>query len=88
VEGQVIAQQTKTKVGKKSLQDLVYYIGSSKQANHFVIVSILLINYIRKNAYGEDFGHALELRKPLDISRFMSILQMSMINVEATRERE
>ena len=47
----------------RSIEDHVYYIGSSKQANDLVIVTKLLINHIKQTyRNGEDTAHAQELR--------------------------
>ena len=82
-------KKTKTDGAKLSLQDHVYYIGSSKQANDFVSVTKFLINHIRKTyTYGEDIGQALQSREPLDFSPLAPKLQVSKAEDEDTREIE
>ena len=82
-------KKTKNDSAKLSIQDHVSYIGSSKQANDFVTVTLFLINHTRKTyTYGEDIGQALQSREPLDFSQLAPRLQVSNAEDKATREVE
>jgi hypothetical protein len=60
---------------KKTLNDNIYYLGSSKQAADYERTTELLINSIRKTfTMGNDIGTALEQLKPFDLDPFKPTL--------------
>jgi hypothetical protein len=86
-DGQTIKKNLEN--SRKSMSDYIYYIGSSKQASDYVVVTKYLINFIQKTyIYGEDIGKALESRVPLDFATLMPILQLSTSEDTLDRERE
>ena len=74
---------------RKSMSDYIYYIGTSKQASDYVVVTKYLINHIQKTYInGEDIGKALETRMPLDFATLMPRLQISTSDDKSDQERE
>ena len=63
----------------KNLNDYIYYIGTSKQANDYQATTKFLINHIRKTyLYGEDIGNALESKGSLEFN--VKIMNFLFIN--------
>jgi hypothetical protein len=56
---------------RKVLSDYIFYLGSSKQASDYEVVSQFVINHICKEfTNGEDIGDALESRSEVDFDAY------------------
>jgi hypothetical protein len=74
---------------RKTLADYVFYIGSTKTASEFEVVSQYVINHIRKEfTYGEDIGEALEERAEVDFDAYKPTLRMSVLADDIARDKE
>jgi hypothetical protein len=55
---------------RKSVNDYVYSIGTTKQASDFVVVTKFLLNHIRQTyTFGDDIANALESKTPADFTK-------------------
>ena len=81
--------QAKVDANKKSLNDYIYRIGSSKQASDFVTITKYLINHIKKTfEFGDDTAEALETRAEFDIDKFMPTMNESSDPDNAIKKRQ
>ena len=69
--------------GKKSINDYVYYVGSSKQASDYEVTTKFLINHIMKTfEYGEDIAEALTNLEPINLS----VLEPTIMKVSTAKD--
>ena len=74
---------------KKSLEDYVFYLGSSKQASDYETTAEYLINHIQETYdYGEDIAESLYSLQDVDLSVHKPKLQVSSNKDENKREAE
>jgi hypothetical protein len=80
---------TTVKRKRKTLADYIFFIGSTKTASEFEIVSQYVINHIRKEfTNGEDIGEALETRQEVDFDAYRPTLRMSVLQDDIARDKE
>jgi hypothetical protein len=74
---------------KKSVEDYVFYLGSSKQASDYETTAEYLINYIQVTFdYGEDIAESLYTLEEVDLSVHKPKLQVSSNKDAAQRDAE
>ena len=63
---------------KKSSNELMYYIGSARQASDYEALTEYLINYIQQNfEFGDDIANAIVNQEPINTDLWKPILQKS-----------
>ena len=74
---------------KKSLEDYVFYLGSSKHASDYETTAEYLINHIQETYdYGEDIAESLYTLKDVDLSIYKPKMQVSVNKDDKKREAE
>ena len=74
---------------KKSLEDYMFYLGSSKQASDYETTAEYLINHIQETYdYGEDIAESLYTLKDVDLSIHKPELQVSSNKDDKKRAAE
>ena len=74
---------------KKTVNDYVYYVGSSKQASDYEVTTEFLINHIKKTFdYGDDISAALSNLEPHDLLPFKPTLKFSTADEPNEKEAQ
>jgi hypothetical protein len=72
-----------------TLADLIYYVGASRQASYFSIITDYIINHIRQTFdYSNDVANALNSRTTIDFGMLMPDLQESIEIDQDIRDRQ
>jgi hypothetical protein len=71
------------------LSDYIFYLGSSKQASDYEVVSQFVINHIHKEfTKSEDLGDALESRSEVDFDAYKPRVRLSSEEDSIQRDKE